>query len=97
MDNGKLSLDKVTVNIDQQRLIHLVTVDQFLRLNEGDLPTIVEVMTHCVWNTESKEYVPIEKARPLIGTLTIAQLLELSGALQEYIEDQAVPKESVPE
>ena len=68
----------------------LVTVDEYLALVDGDVKTMVDVLSNFVVK-DNGVYLDKEEGRKLIGTLTIDELQEAIGEFTGKAEDAAVP------
>lgn len=84
---------KVTIllKMDSNRLNDMVTVDQFLGLQEGDTRNIIEVISLFVWDAGRGRYFSAEKGRKIIGKMKMSEMKELSKSFFKEAQDEAVP------
>lgn len=80
---------QIEIRMDKKRLTESVTVDEFIAMQEGNLKMIAAVISQFVW--ADGQYLPPEKARPLVGKMTIEQLMESGRVFTGKAEELAVP------
>ena len=78
---------------DMERLENTLTIDEFLEMQEGNLKSIINVMSKFVLDDNS-EYKTPEEGRKVIGSLTLAELKNASEDFNKKITDAAVPPEN---
>ena len=88
---------KVTIKVDTERIQDKVTVDELIAMQEGDIKTIVNVMSNFVWNVGKGVYYSFKAGREHIGKLTLRQLNELKRDFFGKTDDQSVPKDKSSE
>lgn len=80
----------ITIKVDQARLGELVTVDEFIGMQDGDFKTIINVVSRFVIGEDGKYLEPIE-GRKMVGALSMNQLKEATTAFVDGAGKAAVP------
>ena len=84
---------QIEIRVDQQRLGDLVTVDEFIAMQEGNVKAIRDVLGRFVVNGDGS-YLDPEAGKRAIGALTINQLKETAEGFTRKAQEAAVPNES---
>jgi hypothetical protein len=84
---------KIEIRVDQNRLGELVTVDEFIALQDGEIRAIRDVLGRFVVG-EDGEYLDTEEGVRAIGGLTINQLKETAEGFTRKAQGAAVPPAS---
>jgi hypothetical protein len=85
--------DKIELKFDQERLKKVVTLDDLIGMQDGDLHSIRRVLGHFVLNSGG-EYLPFADGLKAIGGLTIEQLEGVTSTFLGKTEESIVPNES---
>lgn len=86
-------MDKLEIRVDAERLGEMVTVDEFIAMQEGNIRVIVNVLANFCVNG-SGGYMEHDEARAVLGQMTIKQLTEAAQAFAGNAEGAAVPLSS---
>ncbi len=78
------------VHIDQQRVKSKVPVDTIIAMQEGDLKAMLDCLSYFVVG-EDGGYLPYDQARPLLGKLSMDQLMEIARQFDVKAQEIAVP------
>ena len=81
----------IEIRVDQSRLGDLVTVDQFIAMQEGNIRAIRDVLGCFVVNGNGG-YLPPEEGVLRVGALTFNQLQAAAADFVTRAEGAAVPK-----
>ena len=81
---------EINIKVDKERMKELVTIDEYLLLLDGDIRTMVNVLSQFVLN-DSGTYLDKKEGRKIIGSLTIEKMNEVVGAFTDKAEDSVVP------
>lgn len=84
----------IEIKFDRDRIQDLISVDQLLGLQEGDLKSMRDVLGQFVWDSETNSWLPPEAGIPLVGKLSIRQMIDLSKDLDRRMREAIVPFES---
>ncbi len=102
---------RVDVRLDEQRLKRLVTLDEMIEIQRGNLEAVRDVVSRFMWDSKTNDYYKVEviegddgyvitsdaRARKLLGSLTIEQLTEVMDAFRGKAEKVAVdPRNAAP-
>lgn len=84
--------EKITyeLKVDEQRLSDLVTLDQIIGMQEGNVRDMRDVMGLFVVNGDG-QYLEEEEGKKVIGSLTLTRLNELMTEFNKLAENAAVP------
>lgn len=74
----------ITIRIDADRMEDLITVDEILKLQAGDLGALLGVMAKFVWTGEA--YLDPVEGRAQVGKLTLRQMKEAAAAMTEGVQ-----------
>ena len=80
----------IEIRVDQDRLGELVTVDEFIAVEEGKIKAIRDVLGRFVIGSDG-QYMEPEAGVEIIGKLTINQLKETAEEFSRKARDAAVP------
>lgn len=80
----------IQIKVDRDRMAALLTVDDYLALMEGDVKTMVRVLSNYVVD-DNGHYMPQAQGRKEIGKLTLDELNKAVGTFSELAEGAAVP------
>lgn len=80
----------ITIKVDQARLGDLVTVDEFIGMQDGDFKAIINVVSRFVIGTDGQYLEPAE-GRKVVGALSMNQLKEATAAFIDGAGKAAVP------
>lgn len=84
----------IEIKFDRDRIQDLISVDQLLGLQEGDLKSMRDVLGQFVWDSETNGWLSPEAGIPLVGKLSIRQMIDLSKDLDRRMREAIVPFES---
>jgi len=84
--------DTIELKFDQARLKKVVTLDDLIGMQDGDLRSIRRVLGHFVLNGEG--YMPYADGLKAVGGLTVEQLEEVTSTFLGKTEDSIVPNQS---
>ena len=81
---------EINIKVDQKKLGDLVTVDDFIELQEGNIKTLLNVLSLFLVDGDG---VPIlkDEARKMLGKLTLNELKKASAGFTSAAENAAVP------
>jgi hypothetical protein len=79
----------INIQVDQDRMSKLVTIDEYLALTDGDVRTMVNVLSKFVIG-DNGEYLDEKDGRKLIGSLTIDGMREVVAKFVSASEDIVV-------
>ena len=82
---------RLVIKTDRQRIQDMVTVDEFLGSQSGDMTSTIAIVSKCMWNEEMGQYYDVKEARKFLGSLTITHLMELVRTVNKEITDIAIP------
>lgn len=85
----------INIKVDQNRLGDLVSVDEFLGMQDGDFKTIINIVSRFVVDANGNYLEPAE-GRKLIGALSMNQLKEIAATFTDGAGKAAVPPENAP-
>lgn len=85
-------MKQIMIRVDQERLGDLVTVDEFIGLQEGNVRCIRDVLANFVVNGTG--YLSPEEGRKIIGGMSLNQLKDAAAEFARKAQETAVPKES---
>jgi len=83
----------ITIKIDKERLSKMVTVDEYLSMLDGDVRSMVNVLSNAVIG-EDGDYLDQKEGRKIIGKLTLDEMKDAVGAFTDSAEGIAVPPSS---
>jgi len=78
----------------QERIEQRVTVDEYIGMSEGNIKTMISVMSKFVIGESG--YLEPAEARKLLGALTIAELKEAFQRFNTAQETAIIPPSSAP-
>jgi len=84
--------DAIALKFDQTRLKKVVTLDDLIGMQDGDLRSIRRVLGNFVLNGEG--YMPYEDGLKAVGGLTVEQLEEVTATFLGKTEESIVPNPS---
>ncbi len=90
-DNGLKT--RLNIQIDQDRMAEMVTVDQMIGMQSGDIAAIADVLSMFVL-ANNGQYLRPKDARPLIGKMTIRQMTDTAAQLNDSMETAAATPKS---
>lgn len=85
--------DKIRILMDAERILDVVTVDEYIDLENRRVSAIRDVLGKFVVD-ENGEYLPDEEGIALMGRQPMRKLLELNDMLINEAEEGAAPKAS---
>lgn len=77
----------------QERIERMVTVDEYIGMTEGDVKTMLSVMSRFVLGADGVSYMEPKEARKLLGGLTITELKDAFSRFNGTQESAVVPPE----
>lgn len=86
--------ETIEIRFDRQRIEDLISVDQLIGLQEGDLRAMRDVLGQFVWDPETGTWKPSEVGVKLVGKLSIGRMAELSQDLDRRMREAVVPFEN---
>jgi hypothetical protein len=81
---------EIQLKVDQDRIAKLVTVDEYLALLDGDVRTMISVLSLFVIGDDGN-YLDKSEGRKVIGKLTLEEMKNATGAFIGKAEDATVP------
>lgn len=78
----------IKIKVDSDRLSTSITVDEYIAAEEGKIKGMKAVLSRFVINNNGT-YVPVEKAKRMLGKLTLSELAELGDQFTQAAEDVA--------
>ena len=84
---------KINLHVDPERMKELLTVDDYLGMQEGDLGQSVELISKFVTD-EDGEYLGYEEGRKAIGQISYADLPAVIIEFIDLMKDVASPPQS---
>lgn len=84
----------IQITIDPERLEDIVTVDEYLAMQERDMRAIIDVMSKFVVKADGTYY-DYDDGRKIVGKLSLRELTEASKSLSGKIRDVIVPPQNV--
>ena len=87
----------IEIKFDKERIENLISVDQVIGLQEGDLRAMRDVLGQFVWNPETGTWQPSEIGITMVGKLSIGKMSELAQDLDRRMREAIVPFESSKE
>lgn len=82
---------KVTIVFDNERLMAVVTVDEYIGMRSGDFGSMVEVISRFVVDNKTKEYLPADEARALVGKMSMGELKDVSDSMLQEAGQEVPP------
>ena len=85
-------MPKINIQVDYDRLNELLTVDEYLGMQEGDFKTTIEVLSMFIVDDDGN-YLSQEEGRKIIGKIAMQDLPPIMEAFTEMLQDKASPPE----
>ena len=78
----------IKIKVEQDRLSKSITVDEYIAAEEGKVRGLKAVLSRFVVNNNGS-YIPVEKAKRMLGKLTLSELAELGNQFTQAAEEAA--------
>lgn len=78
----------IKIKVDTDRLSSSITVDEYIEAEEGKIRGLRAVLSRFVVNDKGN-FVPVEKAKRMLGRLTLEELSKLGTEFTQAVEESA--------
>ncbi len=82
------------IQLDRNRMMDMVTVDEIIGVQEGDLKAIRDVLARFVWSEADGAWVTPAEGATWIGQMTLRQLVDAGREFMSRAGGVAVPPPS---
>jgi len=84
-------LTQVEIRADAARATQLITLDEWIDMEEGKARAIRDVLSRFVVDKATGGYMDGSAAKKLLGGMTMEQILKSSESFRKAVDLQAVP------
>jgi hypothetical protein len=82
------------IKLDKDRIDQDLTVGQYVGLQEGNVKSIVQILSRCVWDKRKHTYLDPKLGQNIIYDLPLTEFNHVMRTLIDYIDEMAIPKEN---
>lgn len=85
-------MTKINLRVDPELMGSMITVDDYLGMQEGDIKASVDVLSKFIVDDDD-EYLPYEEGRKIIGQIPMNELPGVVDEFSKAVQDAANPPE----